>query len=170
MNPITFALLLFFQTASSIPPVAANSLAGKKVELPRDLRGPVSILIVGFSQKSSDQATEWGKAMDALDPCHGERVMWYQLPVIASAPGFVRPIIMHSMKSGLSPEAQQHFIPITDHEEAWKQAAGYSNQQKDDAYLVAADSHGQILAKWHGPVQSSSQELKTLFPQYCRTP
>ncbi len=66
-----FSVLLLFFASSSIPPGVSTSLAGDKVEFPKDLHGPVSFLIVGFSQKSADQATEWGKAIDGLPSCHG---------------------------------------------------------------------------------------------------
>jgi len=156
---------------SSIPPVAANSLAGEKVELPKDLHGPVSFLVVGFSQKSADQAKEWGKAIAGLGACQGQRLTWFQLPVLAGAPGFVRPLIMRSMKSGLTRDLQRHFVPITDHEEDWKLAAGYqTGDQKDDAYVLATDEKGQIVAKWHGSRQPSEVVLQETFRRYCVTP
>ncbi len=86
--------LLLFSLSSSTPPSVGTSLAGEKVEFPKDLHGPVSFLIIGFSQKSADQATEWGKAIDGLGTCQGRRLTWFQLPVIAGAPGFVRPLIL----------------------------------------------------------------------------
>ena len=157
---------------SSIPPEAATSLAGEKVELPRDLHGPLSFLIVGFSQKSADQAKEWGKAIAGLGACQGQRLTWFQLPVLAGAPCFMRPLIMRSMKSGLTRDLQRHFVPITDHEEDWKLAAGYqaSDPQKDDAYLLATEEKGQIVAKWHGSRQSSESVLQEIFRRYCITP
>jgi hypothetical protein len=105
--------------------VSGDALAGERVEFPRDLHGPVSFLIVGFSQKSAGQATEWGKAIDGLEPCHGRRLTWFQLPVIAGDPGLVRPLILRSMRNGLSRDLQMHFVPVTDHEADWKAATGY---------------------------------------------
>jgi len=156
--------------SSSIPHVAGNSLAGEKVEFPKDLNGPLTFFIIGFSQKSADQATEWGKAIDGLEPCHGRRLTWFQLPVIASAPGFVRPLIVRSMRTGLTPSLQRHFVPITDHEGDWKLVAGYqaADPQKDDAYVVVLDQKGQILARWHGLRKSSEKALQDVFEQYCR--
>jgi hypothetical protein len=90
------------------------------------------------------------------------------MPVLAGAPGFVRPMILRSMKSSLTPDLQQHYIPITDHEKEWRTAAGY--QQNDDAYLLAVNQIGQILAKWHGPVQASQSNLQSVLQQYCHTP
>jgi hypothetical protein len=161
--------LLLFSLSPSIPSGVSTSLAGEKVDLPKDLHGPVSFLIVGFSQKSADQATEWGKAMDGLEPCHGQLLTWYQLPVIAGAPGILRPLIMRSMRSGLTHALQQHFVPITDHEADWKLAAGYqaTDPQKDDAYILATDEKGQIVAKWHGSRQSSEQLLNDVYRRYC---
>jgi len=152
-----------------MPHVAGTSLAGEKVEFPNDLHGPVSFLIVGFSRKSADQATEWGKAIDGLESCHGRRLTWFQLPVIASAPGLVRPFILRSMRAGLSRELQRHFVPIMDHEGDWKLAAGYesADPQKDDAYVLAADGKGKIVSKWHGLKQSSEEALQQVFEQYC---
>jgi hypothetical protein len=155
--------------ASSIPPGVSTSLTGEKVEFPKDLHGSISFLIVGFSQKSADQATEWGKAIDGLGTCQGQHLTWFQLPVLASAPGFLRPLILRSMRSGLTRAVQQHFVPITDHEADWKVAAGYqaTDAQKDDAYILAADEKGQVVAKWHGSRQSSGEILQETFRHYC---
>jgi len=163
--------LLLFSLSSSIPPGVNTSLAGEKVEFPRSLHGPVSFLIVGFSQKSADQATEWAKAIDALETCQGQRLTWYQLPVIAGAPGFLRPLIMRAMRAGLTRALQQHFVPIADHEADWKLAAGYqaSDPPKDDAYVLAVDEKGQIVTKWHGSRQSTEPVLQEIFRRYCRT-
>jgi hypothetical protein len=158
--------------ASSVPFGVSTSLAGVKVEIPKDLHGPVSFLIVGFSQKSADQATEWGKAIDGLPTCHGQRLTWFQMPVLAGAPGILRPLIIRSMRSGLTRDLQQHFVPITDHEADWKLAAGYqaTDPQKDEAYLMAADEKGQIVAKWHGSIKSAEPVLQETFRRYCSTP
>jgi hypothetical protein len=152
--------------------VSGDALAGERVEFPRDLHGPVSFLIVGFSQKSAGQATEWGKAIDGLEPCHGRRLTWFQLPVIAGDPGLVRPLILRSMRNGLSRDLQMHFVPVTDHEADWKAATGYraADTEKDDAYVVAADEKGQIAATWHGSRHSSETALQEVFRQYCGTP
>jgi hypothetical protein len=158
--------------ASSVPPSVSTSLAGVRVELPKDLHGPVSFLIVGFSQKSADQATDWGKAIDGLGSCQGQRLTWFQLPVVGGAPAFVRPFLFRSMRSGLTHDLQQHFVPITDHEAEWKLAAGFqaADSQKDDAYVLAVGEKGQIVAKWHGSRQSAGEILQETFRRYCGAP
>ncbi len=76
------------------------------------------------------------------------------------------------MRSGLTRTAQQHFVPIIDHEEDWKRAAGYqtADGRKEDAYVLATDDRGQILTKWHGSRQSSGAVLQEAFRRYCPTP
>ncbi len=167
---LLFLLSCDLQCATStIPPGVSTSLAGDKIEFPKDLHGPISFLIVGFSQKSADQANEWVKAIDGLGTCQGQHLTWFQLPVLASAPGFLRPLILRSMRSGLTRAVQQHFVPITDHEGDWKVAAGYKeiDAQKDDAYILAVDEKGQVVAKWHGSRQSSEEHLQENFRRYC---
>jgi hypothetical protein len=40
----------------------------------------------------------------------------------------------------------------------------------DDAYVLAADEKGQVLAKWHGPLQSSEAVLHETFRRFCGNP
>ncbi len=171
MNASRFIIaLLLSSLAAPIPPGVNTSLAGEKVEFPKDLHGPVSFLIVGFGQKSADQANEWGKVIDGLETCHGQRLTWFQLPVLAGAPGILRPLIIRSMRSGLSRDLQQHFVPITEHEADWKLAAGFqaTDPQKDEAYVLAANEKGQIVAKWHGSRRSSEAVFQETLERYCR--
>jgi hypothetical protein len=76
------------------------------------------------------------------------------------------------MRSGLTRDVQRHFVPITDHEEDWKRAAGYEakDAQKDDAYVLATDEKGEVVAKWHGARQPSEAVLQEIFRRYCVAP
>lgn len=160
---LSFGLLILLSlvgaaSAQNIPSFTGANLADEKVQLPIGVTGAKTVLVIGFSKKSGNACKPWFEQVTALlkdKPAIG----YYQLPVIASAPGFIRGTIIHSMRGSLSPEQRKHFIPVTDHEQEWKNAVQFS--APDDPYIVVVDEHGSVLWRDSGPwSQTKEQELR----------
>jgi hypothetical protein len=155
-----WAVLLAGQIANAqtIPSFAGANLADEKVQLPSGVSGSKTVLVIGFSKKSGDACRPWFQQV-ASQLKDKPQINYYQLPVLTSAPGFIRGSIIHSMRNDMPPEQRKHFIPITDHEKEWKNAAGFS--APDDPYVLIVDEHGSVLWRNSGAwSQGKQQELQ----------
>jgi hypothetical protein len=130
--------------AQTIPPFTGPTLANETVHLPPAAAGSKTILVLGFSKKSGDACKPWFDSVAAQLKAKPQ-VGYYEMPVLAAAPGFIRGMIVHNMRSSLSSDQQKHFAPIMENAEAWKAAVHFS--APDDPYVVIIDEHGSIL--WH---------------------
>jgi ATP10 protein len=144
--------------AARIPDVHGTSLSNEAVNLPEALRGKVGVLIIGFSRGSRDGVSNWGRRL-ATDYRDADTVVYYEMPVLASAPGMVRGFILRSMKSSVPEQVQPRFVPIMSDEAAWKTLAHYG--KADDPYVFVVDGQGEILWQTEGqPTDSAYVELK----------
>jgi hypothetical protein len=146
--------------AQTIPPVKAKALDGSEVVLPQPDSPHYLILTIGFSHKSGQPSSAWGKRLVA-EYSSNPHVAIYQLAELEAAPSFIRGMILHGMRKDV-PEAQHsHFLPLFDHEEQWKKLVNFSGP--DDAYILLTTPDGRVLWQTHGPVEDSAcAELKAV--------
>lgn len=144
------AILAVAQAQSArIPSTHGTSFAGIEVTLPDDLRGRVGVLVLGFSKSSGDVSKGWGERLEQSYQSSRE-VMFYQIPVLESAPKFVRGMVLKSMRSGVPEAMQAHFMPIFSGESEWKKVARFANA--DDAYVLVVDGEGNVRWQTSGKV------------------
>lgn len=144
--------------AERIPPVRGTSLSNVPVTLPESLKGHVGVLVIGFSRGSRDGVSEWGRRLEA-DYQSSSAVVFYQLPVLASAPGMIRGLIVRSMKSSIPEGAQSRFVPVLDHEAEWRTVTHY--EKPDDPYVLVVDGQGEVVWQTQGKVTDAAYaELK----------
>jgi hypothetical protein len=146
--------------AQTIPSFAGENLAGESVHLPT---GSKTVLVIGFSKKAGDACKPWFTQV-AASLKDKSQVNYYEIPVLASAPGFIRGTIIHSIRKGITPEQQKHFIAVSDHEQEWKTAAKFSGA--DDAYIIIVDGRGSIL--WQDSGQWSPAKQSTLQSEIAK--
>ena len=143
----------------SIPPVNAKALDDSQVLLPKGGSTQLLILVLGFSHKSGDNCTPWDKRL-ASDFRSDAHVEYYQIPVLAGAPSFVRPMILKGMRKGIPTSEQARFVPIYDHEAEWKQLVNFA--EPDDPYIVLARPDGSVIWRTHGQFTNAAYgELQT---------
>jgi hypothetical protein len=166
-----FFLFLAFSAAAfaqSIPPIKAKTLADTDIVLPQPGSAQILILVLGFSHKSGENCAPWGKRLSA-DFRLDSRVSYYQLPVLQSAPSFVRPMILRGMRKNLPADQETHFIPIFDHEDDWKKLVNFS--APDDAYILLADPQGRAIWQTHGALTDASYDaLKSALSKVLASP
>ncbi|QNI31526.1 hypothetical protein H7849_20995 [Alloacidobacterium dinghuense] len=143
--------------AQTIPSFSGPTLANDTLRLPPPAPGSRTILVLGFSKKSGDACKPWFEGITAQLKTKPQ-IGYYEMPVLAGAPGFVRGMIVHNMRSTLTPDQQKHFAPIMENAQAWKDAVHFS--APDDAYVVIIDEHGNIL--WHDSGPWSPDKERTL--------
>jgi len=154
--------------AQSIPPIKAKTLADTDIVLPQPGGTQIVILVLGFSHKGGEECAPWGKRLSS-DFQSEVHVTYYQLPVLQSAPSFVRPMILRGMRKDLPAEQQAHFIPILDHEDEWKKLVNFS--ASEDAYILLTDPRGHVAWQTHGPLTDTSYEaLKSALSKLLASP
>jgi len=152
--------LLFFALAAvpslscaqSIQPVKAKALDESEVVLPVPNGRQLLLLVIGFSHKSGEACSAWGKRL-APSYTSDPHTTYYQLAELQSAPAFVRGMIIHGMRKDVPPAQQAHFVPLFDHEAEWKALVQFS--APDDPYVVLAAPDGRVLWQTHGAVSDS---------------
>lgn len=154
--------------AQTIPPVKAKALDDSEVILPKPGSQQLLILVLGFSHKSGENCTPWDKRL-AANYLSDPHVTYYQLPILAGAPSFVRPMILHGMRKDVPAAQHSHFVPIYDHEADWKKLVNFS--APDDPYILIAAPDGHVLWQSHGLVTDSAYaEFKSAVAQFSARP
>ena len=156
------------QSASPLPRIEGDSLAGTKVVLPEACAGKVAVLIFGFTKASKSQTSAWASTLskDAAGQPHFEL---YQLPVLENVPRLVRSMVISSMRKGVPEDVRDHFIPILQDEAELKKLVHYA--EPDDSYLIVLDRSGQITLQRHGAVSEAGiSELRAAIGSLLNRP
>jgi hypothetical protein len=145
--------------AERIPDVHSTSFADQAVNLPAALQGKAAgILVLGFSRGSREAVTGWATKI-AADYRTSDVVAYYELPVVASVPAFVRGIVLRSIKSSAPERAHKRIVPITANEAEWRTVVHYG--QPDDSYVLVVDGEGNVVWQTQGePTDAAYAALK----------
>ena len=141
------------QGQGKVPELHGKSFTDQPVNLPRDLQGKVGVLVIGFTQGSRDAVTAWAKRL-ATDYYDSPAVAYYNLPVTAAVPKFMRGYVTSKIRESVSDRGRPHFVPITEDEAGWKALTHY--QHGDDAYVVVVDGEGKALWQTHDPFSETT--------------
>lgn len=133
--------------AQDLPTIAGESLAGHHVALPGAASGKVAVLILGFSKASKTPTSAWGQRIEK-DFAGTAHLVLYQLPVLEDVPGFIRGMVISSMRKGVPEDHRDYFVPVLHGESDLKKLVSY--QEPDDAYLILLDRSGKIAYQTHG--------------------
>lgn len=150
IHPAHAATQAAAQDASTIPTLSGTTFSGATVKLPADLKGHVGVLVIGFSQGSREAVTVWGKRL-AADYYGSPTVLYYELPMLASVPKFLRGFVEGRIRSSVSDRGKVHFLPVTDDEAAWRTVAHYDTAQPDAPYVLLVDSEGRVRWRTNTP-------------------
>ena len=134
-------------SGTHIPVAHGTTLAGTAVVLPDALKGKVGVLVVGFSHASQGQVSNWGRLITA-DYGQNQGLEYFEMPMLAGAPKFVRGMIVKSMGKAVPAAERPHFIPLTEDDKPWRAVAHYD--KPDDAYLLLVDGEGAVLWQMQG--------------------
>ena len=131
-----------------IPAAHVTTLDNHALNLPQDLPARATVLIIGFGRHSQDATTAWEKPV-RLQLAHVPAIGFYDMAMLAEVPGFARPLVMRSVRKAVPDVLKPNFVPLVDHEDEWKQAAGYDAHSADSAYVLLVDAHGVIRWSTH---------------------
>jgi predicted transcriptional regulator len=141
------------QTADQLPKIMGESLTGHQVVLPDDALGKVTVLIFGFSKNSKNANNAWARKISA-DFSGQTSMAVYQLPVIESAPRFIRGMIISSMRKDVPENMRDRFVPLVKDEGTLKTFVNY--KEPDDAYVVVLDRSGKVMKQAHGQLSDAT--------------
>ncbi len=140
-------------SGAQLPHVTTETLAGNKIDLPSEIDGSLAVLCIGFTHGSQAQTSSWSKNLQPELSNH-RGVVFYSVAVLQDVPRLVRPMVVHSIKSGVPAAKYSHFLLVYKDEKELKEAAGFGPE--DDAYLVVIDKAGTIQYKGHGPPSAAA--------------
>lgn len=133
--------------------VEGESFAGRRVVLPDDARGKVTVLVFGFTKASKGPTSGWGdKIFSEFAGQAGFEL--YQLPVLEDVPRFIRGIVISGIKKGVKENMRDHFVPVLQGESDLKKLVSF--KEPDDAYLVILDPAGQVVHQMHAPFSDAA--------------
>ena len=130
-----------------LPATAAVTLDGANVQLPEFFGHNASVLVIGFSKRSSDATREWSKRLFEAEK-NKSRSDVYGLIMLTKVPRFARGFVTNSIRTDVSPAVQSHFVTVTDNEEAWRNTLQVTSDE--DAYLVVVNAQGFVIWRGHG--------------------
>ena len=133
---------------TQIPSARVTTLDEHALNLPKDLPARATVLIIGFGRHSQDATTAWEKPV-RTQLAHTPAIGFYDMAMLAEVPGFVRPMVMRSVRKAVPDVLRPNFVPLVDHEAEWKAAAGYDPHASEAAYVLLVDSHGVIRWSTH---------------------
>ncbi len=152
----------------TIPTVHTAALNGDVVDLPASIKGGSAVLVVGFSQDSRVEVTEWGKRL-ADDFHDSPTVHYYEISMLGSVPKFLRGYVLRKIAATMPDLAKPHFLSIDEHEAEWRSVAGY--RKPEDAYVLVVDGHGKVCWKAEGPAtEAVYRQVKQHLPAIRTTP
>lgn len=135
------------QSATALPKIAGESLAGRSVTLPDAVAGKVAVLVFGFTRASKTATSEWARKLYA-DLGKQSAIEIYQLAVLEDVPRLIRSFVISAIKSDIPENRRDHFVPVLRGEAELKKLVSYG--EADDAYLILLDRSGRIVRQRHG--------------------
>jgi hypothetical protein len=154
--------------AQTIPPIKGKALDDSEVVLPKPSGPQYLVLTIGFSHKSGEQSSAWGKRLAVDFPPDDPHIAVYQFAELQGAPSMIRGMIVHGMRKDVPPAQHSHFVPLFDHQDEWKKLVNFS--APDDAYVLFTTPDGHVLWQTHGTVTDASYAgLKTAVVSALRS-
>lgn len=132
----------------TIPATQATTLDGHVVNLPGDLPGRATVLILGFGRHSAQATTAWEKPI-RTQLAHPPAIGFYDMAMLAEVPSFARGLVLRSIRKDVPDILKPNFLPLFDNERAWKQIAGYTPGQSEAAYVLLVDGAGVVRWSTH---------------------
>lgn len=145
------------QKTSLLPPVQATTLAGTALTLP--VPGKITLLAIGFSRASGAAAGVAWKQVQPFCAAHPQ-VNCYQVAVLQDAPGWIRSMIVRSLRNARTEAERAQFATVVEKEAAWKQALQDTDAR--DGYAVLTGSDGRILWMQSGQESTLHVDLQAL--------
>jgi hypothetical protein len=154
-----FALSILFcsisatsEPAQTILRLKAKAIDNSEIVLPKASGQQVLVLVIGFSKKSGNICQDWRKHL-SQELIEDPRITYFEIAQLEGIHPYTKPLILHEVRTELSPIERAHFIPLYNHQDDWRKLVNFS--APDEPYLIVADPQGHISWQAHGPFSDS---------------
>ncbi|MBK8168054.1 MAG: hypothetical protein IPK64_19075 [bacterium] len=132
----------------TFPILEAESLRGRTLRLPADLKGARNLLLVAYEREQQADLDTWLAVLDTLAPQLPD-FAYYELPTIGGNFKWMRAVIDGGMKQGIPDRAQRdRTITLYLDVDWFRGQIGTAGSDSVAALLV--DREGTIAARWYG--------------------
>jgi len=136
-------------TVLRFPVVQGRSLTGRRVTLPADFEGDLSVVLVAFKRWQQDDVDTWTPRLRELVAGRpGLRV--YELPTLASSYRVMRPFIDGGMRGGI-PDSAVRAATITLYIDKRPYKAALQIPNEDQIHVFLVERGGRIRWRAAGP-------------------
>ncbi len=132
----------------AFPVLQAESLQGRRVRLPDQLKGERNLLLVAYERQQQADLDTWLAALDTL-PLQPPAFAYYELPTIGGNYKFMRAVIDGGMKQGIPDRAQRDRTITLYLDVDWFRAQ-IGTAESDSIAALLVDREGNIAARWYG--------------------
>ncbi len=140
-----------------MPPLAGENLLGEKLSFPKDLKSPLTLLVIGFKRDHQEQIITWIEAYEKGEVNKGA-VDFFELPIIYEVGLFKRLFINNGMKMGI-PDFEQLKRTVTVYMDRHNLFDSLK-MEVDSIYTLLVQRDGKIVWRSQGII--SPEKLKTL--------
>ena len=146
-----------------LPMVNGQFLTGRTAVLPQASAGKVTLVAMGFTYSSRYAVEAWAEwYRTTIDP--KTDVTFFEVPMIGGLATLGRWFIDRGMRNGTPAALHDQVITVYQGTGDWKKRLSYSDDHKDDAYLIVFDRAGVVRWLHHGGFDTSwSDELKAVL-------
>ena len=141
------------------PTSTGSNLQRKKLTLPADFGGALSITLIAFEQWQQNTVDTWLPFVEQLEQRY-DGVRYYELPVIRRMNFIARTFINEGMRAGIpDTKARDRTITLYLDKHAFRQALDLPHER--DIYILLVDQHGNVVWKTEGAFTPEKGEALT---------
>lgn len=160
---MTKFLILFFiiftitaLSKDKFPFVKAELLNGNEIQLPKDIKGKITVIIIAFERNAQKQIDPWTEALLPLE--NNNDIEYYEIPMISGFYSFMSGMIDGGMKKGIDPKL--HDNVATYYGDRDKYFECFNINDKSLCYVFLLDKEGDIVYRDKG--KPSGDDIKNL--------
>jgi hypothetical protein len=141
------------------PTSTGSNLQRKKLTLPADFGGALSITLIAFEQWQQNTVDTWLPFVEQLEQRY-DGVRYYELPVIRRMNFIARTFINEGMRAGIpDTKARDRTITLYVDKQAFRQALDLPHER--DIYILLVDQHGNVVWQTEGAFTPEKGEALT---------
>ena len=162
---------LTLSPGSFLPSIEGESLSGKRITLPEEDSGRISLLVFTFSRKAGYAARAWAEAFAKLEVSERDASS-YRILVLGGVPRILRGLVIAGIKKGMPASLHDTTVKLFTDEDSWKARLGV--RSPDEPHLLILDREGKVRWLYAGTCDDASvrllaEQLRSLAPQAAVT-
>ena len=157
---LSIALATPAHSETKLPNLTVEDLNGRTLDLPSDLPGNPTIVVIAFKQNQQPVINSWAKRLD-----HQAQTgpAWVELPTVGQGAALIKSVIGNGMRSGITLTAMRARTPtIYSNRRAFNTAMGISDMSQ--IYVALAEQNVTVRTVISGDVTKEKvDELRTAY-------